>query len=245
MVISGESDRSVRHTHEILENLDDLLVAMGSIESGYRGFVLTGEESYLEFYQASILSAQQHESMVRNLTMDNPVQQSQWPALERLITQKIQFGDRAIQLRRDEGLDAAADAIHSGPGQRIMQEFHAAVRAMEDEELRLLVLRDADAKRRLGETKAILIFGSVLGLLSAVGARWSIVHDSSGRGRAEAALWDSEEKYRMVLERIQALRNLYLGPEGAGFELERRRRAHQRLLCRRDNGPQFFVFLPA
>ena len=49
MVISGESDRSVRHTHEILENLDDLLVAMGSIESGYRGFGLTGEESYLEF----------------------------------------------------------------------------------------------------------------------------------------------------------------------------------------------------
>ena len=214
MVISGESDRWVRHTHEVLENLDDLLVAMGSIESGYRGFVLTGEESYLEFYQSSILSAQQRESMVRSLTMDNPAQQSQWPALERLITQKIQVGDKAIQLRRDEGLEAAADAIHAGPGQRIMEEFRAAVRAMEDEERRLLVLRDAEAKRRLGETKAILFFGTVLGLLTAVGARWSIVRDSSGRGRAEAALGESEEKYRMVLERVQDYAIFTLDPKG-------------------------------
>ncbi len=214
MLISAESDLWVRHTHEVLENLDDLLVAMGSIESGYRGFVLTGEESYLEFYQASILGAQQHESMVRSLTRDNPVQQSRGPELERLITQKIEFGDRAIQLRRDQGLEAAANAIHSGSGQRLMQEFHATIRAMEDEERRLLVLRDAEAKRRLGETKAILILGTVLGLLTAVGARLSIVHDSSGRGRAEAALWDSEEKYRMVLELVQEYAIFTLDPKG-------------------------------
>jgi CHASE3 domain sensor protein len=32
MVLSSESDRLVRHTHEILENLQELLFAMQSIE---------------------------------------------------------------------------------------------------------------------------------------------------------------------------------------------------------------------
>ena len=48
MVISSESDRLVRHSHEVLENLQELLFAMQSIEASSRGFVLTGEEAYLE-----------------------------------------------------------------------------------------------------------------------------------------------------------------------------------------------------
>jgi hypothetical protein len=34
----------VRHTHEVLENLQNLLIASGSTESSYRGFVLTGHK---------------------------------------------------------------------------------------------------------------------------------------------------------------------------------------------------------
>src|ERR1700726_545661 len=48
MVVSRAADRSVRHTHEVLENLQDLLSAVESIESSDRGFVLTGQESYIE-----------------------------------------------------------------------------------------------------------------------------------------------------------------------------------------------------
>ena len=72
MVVSRESNRWVRHTHEVIENLQDLLLAVEGIESSYGGFALTGEESYLESYHASILSAEQYEATVRNLTLDNP-----------------------------------------------------------------------------------------------------------------------------------------------------------------------------
>ena len=57
MVVSSESARSVRHAHAVLENLQDLLLAMESIESSYRGFVLTGKESYFHSYRASISRA--------------------------------------------------------------------------------------------------------------------------------------------------------------------------------------------
>ena len=151
MLVSSASSRSVRHTHEVLENLQDLLLAAESIESSYRGFVLTGKESYLESYRATILRAEKDETTIRALTVDNPEQQHQLSTLEKLAAQKIQFADTVIGLRRAKGSEAAADAVRSGLGQRIMDEFQRVVRNMQDEELRLLVLRDADAKRRLNQ----------------------------------------------------------------------------------------------
>jgi PAS domain S-box-containing protein len=81
-----------------------------------------------------------------------------------------------------------------------MDEFQAVVRQSEDEELRLLALRDADVKRRLVQTQSILILGTVLGLLITAAAGWSVQRDSSGRGIAEEATKESAAKYRGLLE---------------------------------------------
>jgi CHASE3 domain sensor protein len=48
MGASSESDRWVRHTNEVFENLRDIPCELGSIESSYRGIALTGKESYLK-----------------------------------------------------------------------------------------------------------------------------------------------------------------------------------------------------
>jgi PAS domain S-box-containing protein len=214
MVASTESDRWLRHTHEVLETLQNLLAAVQSIESSYRGFVLTGKESYRESYRASIFSAEQGEASIRSLTADNPKQVILIQALERLAAQKIQFGERVIGLRRTTGMEAAADAVRSGTDERIMAEFQGVVRQMQDEELRLLVLRDADAKRRLGQTKTVLILGTVLGLVIAVAAGWSLKRDSFGRELEEDTLRHSEEKYQRLLDEVQDYAIFMLDPQG-------------------------------
>jgi PAS domain S-box-containing protein len=211
---SAESDRWVRHTHEVLEKLQNLLSAMESIESSYRGFALTGEEFYLDSYRASILSGEQDEAAVRNLTVDNPKQEILIPTLERLAAQKIQFGEKVIRLRQTTGMEAAADAVRSETGEQAMGEFQGVVRQMHDEELRLLILRDADVKRHLGQTKTVLILGTALGLLIAAAAGWSVQSDSIERGRAEEALRDQEEKYRLLIDGVQDYAIFTLDPHG-------------------------------
>jgi PAS domain S-box-containing protein len=205
VVVSRESDRWVRHTHEVIENLQDLLLAMEGIESSYRGFALTGKESCLESYHDSTLSAEQYEATVRNLTLDNPTQQHRLPILERLAAQKIQFAEMVINLRRAKGLEAAAHAIEGGLGQQSMDEFQGMVRELQDEELRLLVVRNGDVKRRLGQTKTALILGTVLGLLIAAAAGWSVQRESSRRGLAEDALREGEERFRNLANNISQL----------------------------------------
>jgi CHASE3 domain sensor protein len=43
ILMSDESDRWVRHTHEVLETLHNFAADMARIESSDRGFVWTGE----------------------------------------------------------------------------------------------------------------------------------------------------------------------------------------------------------
>jgi PAS domain S-box-containing protein len=203
LMVSSESDRWVRHTHEVLENLQDLRSAMGSIESSYRGFALTGNESCLESYLGDVIRAERDEAIIRGLTVDNAAQQGRLPLLETLIAQKIQFAEMVIRVRRAEGLEAAAIAVQSGPGLRIMDEFQALVRDMRDDELRLLELRDANAKRSLRQAKTELALGGVLGLLIAAAAVWNLRRRDSGRRHTEEALRASEEKYRRIVDGVQ------------------------------------------
>jgi PAS domain S-box-containing protein len=202
---SSESDRWVRHTHEVLANLQDLLFSMETVESSARGFALTGEQSYLDTYRAGLLRTEQDQTTIRSLTVDNAEQQRRLPALQALAAQKLHRAEMLTRLRRTQGLEAAAGAIQGGAGQRIMDEFQAAVRAMQDEELRLLALRDADAKRRITQARTVLILGTVLGLLIAAAAGWAGQHDFAARDVAEEALRREEERFRDLANNISQL----------------------------------------
>jgi PAS domain S-box-containing protein len=214
VVVSSETDRWVRHTHDVLEDLQDLLSAMEDVESSYRGYVLTGNDSYLDSYHAAVLQYAQDETILRNLTMDNATQQRQFPALDRLSDRRIQFAESVIALRQTKGLDAAADSLQTGESQRIMVQCREVIREMESEEKRLLILRDADAQRLMSHTKVALIFGTLLGFLIAAAAGWSVHRDNSRREAAENALLESEHKYRSLIQGIQGYAILMLSPKG-------------------------------
>jgi len=201
-VVYRESDLWVRHTHEVLERLGNLLSAMQSIESGARGYVLTGKESYLDSYRASIVRAQQEEKAVRDLTADNPSQQNHVSNLDKITAEKLRLAETVIALRQTQGLAAAAEVVANGTGQQVMDEYREVIREMQSEEQRLLILRDLDAKRRLAQVRAILVLGVVLGIAVAFAAGWSVERDASRREIAEDALFEEKERAQITLNSI-------------------------------------------
>ena len=128
--------------------------------------------------------------------------------------QKIDLAERVNVCRSTKGLGAALELIHAGGGKKIMDDFRTQIRAMQDEEERLLVLRDADSKRRLLESRFVLIFGIVLGLLITGFAGWNVQRDSSRLEKAEQDLRSSEDKYRRLVQGVQDYAILMLGPLG-------------------------------
>jgi diguanylate cyclase (GGDEF)-like protein/PAS domain S-box-containing protein len=202
IIASANSDQWVRHTHEVLENLQTLISTLRSAELSCRGFVLTGQESYITAYHTSVGNIQADITTIGELTADNPVQQRAIPILESLAAQKAQFAETAIELRRTKGMQAAADYVRDGPGPRVTDEYLSVIRGMRDEERRLLVARDADAHRRAVETKAILIVGTLLGVLIALVAGWGAQREYSARALAEEALFAEKERAQVTLNSI-------------------------------------------
>jgi len=213
MVVSNESDRWVRHTHEVLANIQDLALAMESIESANRGFVLTGKESDLESYRNNVARIARDLAVVRDLTKNNPVLQVHFPAIEVLAAERIQRADMVINLRRTQGFAAAVAAIGSGPDERDT-EFQALVSKMQDEEVLFRNQRVASTEEYLDQTKIVLLFGTSVGILIAGIAALAAVRDSSKRAAAEEALLQSEERYRTLLDGVQDYAIFMLDPRG-------------------------------
>jgi PAS domain S-box-containing protein len=202
LVSSNQSQVWVRHTDQVLEELPELLLASQNIESSSRGFALTGDNSYIESFEGNILREVQTEKSIDELTGDNLEQQRRVLALKNLLAQKVRFSESVIDLRRAKGMEAAATLIGRGQGQRIMGETQDLVHGMQDEEQRLLSVRGEAASRQLERTKIVLVLGSLVGLLTALVAEWSVRHENVQRGRTEETLRDSEEKYRMLVDGV-------------------------------------------
>jgi PAS domain S-box-containing protein len=202
IVVFQESDRWVRHRHEVLRNLQELFTEVRDMDSGYREFVATGDDRSLALLRDSILRSKNSEAVIRSLTADNPNQQRRIPALEGVISQKIQFAEAVIALRRIKGFAAAADSMRQGTGDRTMDEFQAALGTLSDEELRLLVVRNAAMQSRLAQSKTILIFGIALALLLTAAASASVQRDNSRRAVAEDALFLEKEQAQVTLNSI-------------------------------------------
>jgi len=214
MVAANENVRWVQHTHSVLENVQDLHSAMENIAGSVRGFVLTGQDSYLEQYRANVLSVRQHTARVRDLTTDNPEQQRNISVLEGLAAERLKWAETNIGLRRTQGLDAAANAIRDGSGLAAAAAFQATVGRMQAEEQQLLTRRDMAMRRSVSRTKTILVVSIFLGLLITAAAGWNVQRDNVRRGIAEAALRDSEDKYRGLVQGVQDYAIVMLGPRG-------------------------------
>jgi len=193
MTVSDESTRWVWHTHEILLNIQDLLLSMERIDSSSREFASTGNESVLEPYHASVQRVAEDREAIRSLTLDNGIQQRQLPAVAKLAAEKIQHADRVIDLRRTQGLAAATAALGSESDKQIKDEFQAAVDNLQSEELRLQAQRSAKTEWYSNQSKIFLILGTLFAILVISATGWTTVRDISNRKAAEA-------RYRGLLE---------------------------------------------
>ncbi|MEM9202057.1 MAG: methyl-accepting chemotaxis protein [Actinomycetota bacterium] len=101
----GESQHrveDVNHTFEELLHVEETLAALLEMEASYRGFLLTGSESYLDAFTEGDVEAQENLSALKVLTAGRPEQVARWSDIEaRIAAWKEQVTDIGIELRRD------------------------------------------------------------------------------------------------------------------------------------------------
>ncbi len=84
-----ETEHWVGHTHQVRAELAELLSQLKDAETGQRGYVITGEESYLDPYKSGVTGSKTTLADLKNLTGDNPSQQRRFAAVTPLIDGKL------------------------------------------------------------------------------------------------------------------------------------------------------------
>jgi len=174
-----ENDRLVAHTHEVISTLENMLARIVDAETGERGYVITGNEAYLEPYHAALGEIRKTFDTARRLTADNPNQQRRLDLVSPIIDTRLATLNTVIDLRRAAGFEPAARSMSNNRGKELMDQIRRVAADMRSDEQGLLVQRAARAEASAAAAKVIMIAGSILGAVLVVAIGWFITKSLS------------------------------------------------------------------
>jgi signal transduction histidine kinase len=137
-----QEDLLVDHTNQVQLALRDIYIDIINIESGGRGYILSGQEIYLQPYHDAVSEAEDHLNSVRELTVDNAEQLKNVETLRKQINEKIAYISELNTLRKNKGFEKAKELFDAGKGNALMLNVKNTVEAMLEEENRLLFMRE-------------------------------------------------------------------------------------------------------
>ncbi|GAB4214254.1 MAG: HAMP domain-containing methyl-accepting chemotaxis protein [Roseiflexaceae bacterium] len=183
-IVLNEEDTSwVNHTYQVMDQTDQILISLVNMETGYRGFLVTGEETFLEPFNNGLQSYATAQASIQQLTKDNPTQLGR----ERQLDDEVRVWrnevlEPGLALRRDvtsgkAKLAELAAFEARGEGKRHFDAMRAIIAQMRSEEERLLGERNSRMEGTnamlkftlIGGTAAALLFGMLFAVLIAAG----------------------------------------------------------------------------
>ena len=148
------------HTHTIIENVKDSLSALQDVETGERGYDVTGQRNFLEPYDWGRAAAMSNLDKVAELTQDNPAQQENIKKAKELAKAKMDWSAETIQ-KASISPNAQTLAMMI-KGKEIMDAYRHQVSLITDNEKELLNRRTAELKQA---QTLLVVVTSVLALV--------------------------------------------------------------------------------
>jgi signal transduction histidine kinase len=175
----------VNHTYQVQGQVDAVVADLLSAEAGERGFILTGEVSFLDPYNDAVSRINGDVNTIRRVTSDNPVQQRALDRLEPSIAERVDQLRYRVGLRKQEGMVTDANIALLLPGKENMDMIRGQLAAMREEENRLLNIRTQEASSSSRQTRNVIVTGEALAIAFLSIAGIVVGEEMARRGRAE------------------------------------------------------------
>ena len=245
-VLRGHAHEAVRR--ETMTNLDQLQSTLTDAETGQRGFLISGDERYLEPYRSASARLPTLLKTMESSRRDR-LSSDDLALLTSLVDRKMAELRKTIDLRQAEGFDAAAAIVKNNEGRVTMDELRANIVRLKAEQLASLqreaALSDATTRTRT----AVFILTGILNIaflawayrlisktLQDVIAHWTSRTD-------EAASWRSQKDLLSVTLASIGDCVVVTDKEGRAQLHERGRRAcHWMEVCRGRGEPTSNIF---
>ena len=184
--VSSSVKRNI-HSYEVLNQSGAVLRSLIDIETGMRGYALTGQDSFLTPMHAGEKGFTDYHDQIKAATADNPEQQARLERLQALYGQWLQDDIQSSLTLREQvnqgaqPFSALAEQIAAGRGRakmdamrEVIGELRASEKALQDQR----TVSMNDAKR---DAVAILIGGGLAAVVLAMLIAWSLSGNLSRR----------------------------------------------------------------
>lgn len=140
----------IDHSFDVISTARALELSIQDAETSQRGYLLTGEDSYLEPYRAGIRAVPIFVNRLNELTKDSEAQQQRTSVLVRQISLKLAELQKTILLRQKQGFESAKTLVLTNIGRQAMLNIRKSIDtlvAVERAQLRQQLLRSSKDER--------------------------------------------------------------------------------------------------
>jgi len=198
----NDDERLVTHAQNVLNTLESIISLAKDAETGQRGYIITGEATYLEPYKTAIATIDERVKLFEQLTQDNPIQAALLPGLKTRLENRLKILEERIVLRTEKGFDAVREAILTGRGKTEMDELRKRVDEMATVEQQLLAARSLRAERSYRVALLTTVIANLFAL-AMVGAFVLLLRRHLlQRDKAAAAIHEQREMFRTTIASI-------------------------------------------
>ena len=154
------------HSFAIADSLNSVMLDAINAETGQRGYLLTGNESYLAPFEAGQSLLDDDLAKAAALTAGDPQRHRDISQLETILQSKSAELRRAIEMRRTKGFGAALELVQTGRGKNYMDAARAIIGRVRGEEARRLNDLTAASNALTRFTLNTILFGTIAAFLA-------------------------------------------------------------------------------
>lgn len=150
-------------THNILRKQEQLLSIALDVESGSRGYAISGKEEFLKPFENGKVALKLTIDSLRHLIIDNE-QSQRLDTLDLLLKEKLAISENIVSMRRNRGMEYAVNYISQGEGKRVMDSIRNVIDRALNREFVILLDRSSatDEKRSARGMYFIILFITAL-----------------------------------------------------------------------------------
>ncbi|WP_248798662.1 response regulator [Pseudomonas sp. MWU13-2105] len=183
----------VEHTDRVINNSNEAMKLSVDLETGMRGFLITGDEHFLDPYEVAKPKIIAELRSLQELVADNPQQVDRFKRIEALQGAWSEYARGMIELRRSGG--DYQESIQAGRGKRLVDEIRSEFENAIDMEQQLRLTRNEIVSRTtIWSIVLYLIFVLGLSVLLAVIGRRDLLSLSRSYAKNIASQVKSAER---------------------------------------------------
>ncbi|MCI0658966.1 MAG: CHASE3 domain-containing protein, partial [Acidobacteria bacterium] len=157
-----ETSEAVADSQRVLLSLEEIVTEVQDAQRGQRGYVITGDERYLDVFHRAANRIPREIDDLRQLTAETPVQQQQLRELEQLVAQALLEFQEIIDARKAHGFPAAQQLVLAVEGKKAMDDMRRLVTQMQDQLLASLEEKEQAAKTAAARVPLVMLGGTAI-----------------------------------------------------------------------------------